>query len=154
MRKSFFFLRVYEVALGGMEVLLLHFSQAELAWIAGKPEEIWSPAHLAMPTMEGISLKTKPRRSWTVHLHNRAAEQRTQDGTSSLDGGRPQTESALWVMGYKRDLFLWWDVETGQTVRMSLVSLQSLSCRQVHRCIRQNQATGFSMSVKYVKLIL
>lgn len=89
-----------------------------------------------------------------MHLHNRAAEQRTQDGTSSLDGGRPQTESALWVMGYKQDLFLWWDVETGQTMRMSLVSLQSLSCRRVHRCIRQNQATGFSMSVKYVKLIL
>lgn len=96
-------LRVYEVAQGGMGVLLLHFSQAELAWVAGKPEEMRSPAHLR----ERISLKTKPRRSWTVHLHNRTTEQRTRDGTFSLDGGQPETELALWVMGYKRDFFLW-----------------------------------------------
>lgn len=64
-----------------------------------------------MATIEEISLETRPRRSWTVH--NRAREQRTQDRTSSMDGGQPQTESALCVMGYKQDLFLWWDIKTG-----------------------------------------
>lgn len=49
-----------------MEVLLLFFSQAELAWIPWKLEKMWFSAHLAMPIMEGISLKTKPRRSCTT----------------------------------------------------------------------------------------
>lgn len=70
-------------------------------------------------------------------LHNRPTEQRTQDWTYSLDDGQPQTESALWVMGYKQDLFLWWDVKTCQTMRMLPVSLHSLSCRQVHKGIRK-----------------
>lgn len=87
-----FSLRVHGIALGGMEVLILHISQAELVWVPEKLEEMWSPAHLAVPTMEAISLKTKPRRSWTVHLHNRSREQRTQDGTYSLDAGQPQNQ--------------------------------------------------------------
>lgn len=74
-----FSLRAYGIALGGMEVLLLFFSQAELAWIPWKLEEMWSSAHLVMPTMEGISLETKLRRSWTVHLHNRAAKNTGSD---------------------------------------------------------------------------
>lgn len=106
-----------------------------------------------MHTMEVISLKTKPRRSWSVLLYNRATEQRTQDGASSLDGGQPQTKSALWVMGYRRGLLLWWDIKTGQTIRMTPVGLHSLSCRQAYRGVRPNQAIGVSISAENVKLI-
>ena len=141
--KIIFSLRVYEIVLGGMEVLLPHFSQAEVAWIAGKPMLHSRTDAIPMHTTGWISLKTKLRRNWTVHLPwqgNRAKKTGWDISLGWWSASGRESSAGLWDTPgfYCCGGTLQCQIKTAQTLRRSSVSLRSLHYRQVYRGIRQN----------------